>query len=223
MSNMTVRKGICLNIGNCAKANSKEEITVNIGEEFVCPDCGGDLVEVKPAKRSKGLLIGGVVLVLAIIAAIAYNMSTTKNTSPGGGSGPYGTDTTEIDPTKIDTTEIDTTEIGPTKIDTTEVNKTKPTTSSTGKNEGTVVSESSVVTKDLGYAIWTGKMKNGKPHDTQGILKFKSSHVIDSRDDKGRIAGPGDRIIGVFEDGHLTSGKWYKIDGNVESIFLGGI
>lgn len=215
---MTVRKGICLNIGNCAKANSKEEITVNIGEEFVCPDCGGDLVEVKPVKRSKGLLIGGIVLVLAIIAAIAYNMSTTKNTSPGNDPDTNVVDTPKIDSTKVNTIKVDTT-----SIDTTGVNTTKPTTSSTGKNEGTVVSESSVVTKDLGYAIWTGKMKNGKPHDTQGILKFKSSHVIESRDDKGRIAGPGDRVIGVFEDGHLTSGKWYKTDGNVESIILGGI
>lgn len=78
-------------------------------------------------------------------------------------------------------------------------------------------------TKDLGYAIWTGKMKNGKPHDTQGTLKFKTSHVIDSRDEKGRVAGPGDTVIGTFENGHLTQGKWYKKDGNVESVILGGV
>lgn len=87
-----------------------------------------------------------------------------------------------------------------------------------------IVKESGgVVTKDLGYAVWTGKMKNGKPHDVQGTLKFKTSHAIDSRDDKKRMAGPGDKVIGTFEDGHLTQGKWYKSDGNVESIILGGL
>ncbi len=75
--------------------------------------------------------------------------------------------------------------------------------------------------KDLGYAQWTGKMKNGLPHDTQGTLKFKSRHIIDSRDPKQRVAGAGDRVIGEFENGHLVQGRWYKTDGNVESIIIG--
>lgn len=95
-----------------------------------------------------------------------------------------------------------------------------------GGNKGgetTVGETTGVVTKDLGYAIWTGKMKNGKPHDVQGTLKFTAKHVIDSRDDSKRTASPGEKVIGTFEDGHLTQGKWYKLDGNVESIILGGL
>lgn len=98
------------------------------------------------------------------------------------------------------------------------------TASIVAKVKDTVVTPpGSTVTKDLGYAVWTGKMKNGKFHDVQGTLKFKTSHVIDARDEKGRMAGPGDVVIGTFEDGRLTNGKWYKKDGNIESLILGGI
>ncbi|GAE82796.1 hypothetical protein [Bacteroides reticulotermitis] len=67
-NNAMVRKGKCLNIGNCNKANSKEIVDVNIGEDFVCPDCGGDLVEVKAVKSSLGLIIGGIVLAWPLLA-----------------------------------------------------------------------------------------------------------------------------------------------------------
>lgn len=98
------------------------------------------------------------------------------------------------------------------------------TASIVAKVKDTVVTPpGGTVTKDLGYAVWTGKMKNGKFHDVQGTLKFKTSHVIDARDEKGRVAGPGDVVIGTFEDGRLTNGKWYKKDGNIESLILGGI
>ena len=35
------------------------------------------------------------------------------------------------------------------------------------------------------------------------------------------MAEPGDKVIGTFENGHLTQGKWYKSDGNVESLIIG--
>ena len=38
------KKGRCMNIGNCNKANTKEVIEVGLGEDFVCPECGGQLV-----------------------------------------------------------------------------------------------------------------------------------------------------------------------------------
>lgn len=75
--------------------------------------------------------------------------------------------------------------------------------------------------KNLGYATWSGKLKNGLPHDTQGTLTFKTRHIIDSRDEKKRVADAGDKVIGEFENGHLVQGRWYKKDGNVESIIIG--
>ena len=72
MSNKTIKKGICLNVGNCDKANTKENITVQIGEDFICPDCGGELVEIKeppfPPTWLK-LVVGGIIVAGIAIAA----------------------------------------------------------------------------------------------------------------------------------------------------------
>ena len=43
----TIKRGQCINFGICSKANSKEILEVKVGEDFICPECGGSLVEVK--------------------------------------------------------------------------------------------------------------------------------------------------------------------------------
>ena len=72
----------------------------------------------------------------------------------------------------------------------------------------------------LGYATWKGNIKRGKP-DGKGIMTFSSSHRIDSRDPKGRIAEAGDKVEGSYLNGHLSFGKWYKSDGTTETIMIG--
>lgn len=72
----------------------------------------------------------------------------------------------------------------------------------------------------LGYAAWKGNIKRGKP-DGKGIMTFSSSHRIDSRDSKGRIAEAGDKVEGSYLNGHLSFGKWYKSDGTTETIMIG--
>ena len=90
--------------------------------------------------------------------------------------------------------------------------------SSDNKERATV----STGTKNLGYATFKGSLKNGKPHDVNGRLIFKTSHIIDSRDPKGRVADPGDYVIGEFVDGHLIQGIWYGSDHQVKgSIIIG--
>lgn len=58
----------------------------------------------------------------------------------------------------------------------------------------------------LGYATWKGNIKRGKP-DGKGIMTFSSSHRIDSRDSKGRIAEAGDKVEGSYLNGHLSFGN----------------
>ena len=62
---------------------------------------------------------------------------------------------------------------------------------------------------NLGYAIYRGPMKRGKPHGVNGKMTFKYSHIIDSRDPKRRYAERGDYVIGEWYDGHLVQGVWY--------------
>lgn len=79
-----------------------------------------------------------------------------------------------------------------------------------------------VGTKNLGYGTFKGTLKNGLPHDVSGRLIFKTAHLIDSRDPKGRIAEQGDYVIGEFSDGHLVQGIWYGPDRQVKgSIIIG--
>ena len=84
--------------------------------------------------------------------------------------------------------------------------------------------ETSTVTKvkDLGYAVWEGTLRNGRP-DGEGKMTFKSQHIIDSFDPDKLEAENGDYIVGVYEDGHLVSGKWYDSNGNrKKTIYIGG-
>ena len=72
--------------------------------------------------------------------------------------------------------------------------------------------------KNLGYATFKGSW----PNDVNGRMVFNTSHIIDSRDPKGRVAEAGDYIIGEWSDGHLVQGIWYDADNQVKgSIIIG--
>lgn len=83
-----------------------------------------------------------------------------------------------------------------------------------------VEKQSTSGTLNLGYASWTGSIRSGKP-DGKGTMSFTSSHRIDSRDPKARVAEAGDRIEGTYINGHLDYGRWFKSDGSSETIMLG--
>lgn len=68
---------------------------------------------------------------------------------------------------------------------------------------------------------FSGQKKNGFPHG-QGTLTFTQKRLIDTHDEKGRMAEKGDYIIGEWDNGHLIQGKWYDATGNAKgSIVIG--
>ena len=72
--------------------------------------------------------------------------------------------------------------------------------------------------KNLGYATFKGTW----PNDVNGRMVFNSSHVIDSKDPKKRVAEAGDYVIGEWADGHLVQGIWYGSDNQVKgSVIIG--
>ena len=72
--------------------------------------------------------------------------------------------------------------------------------------------------KNFGYATFKGSW----PNDVNGRMIFKTSHIIDSRDPKGRVAEAGDYVIGEWSDGHLVQGIWYGADNQVKgSVIIG--
>lgn len=68
-------------------------------------------------------------------------------------------------------------------------------------------------TLDLGYAIWKGGIKNGKP-DGVGKMTFRRSHSLDSE----TTANSGDIFDGSYTDGHIDGGKLHRTDGEVITI-----
>lgn len=76
--------------------------------------------------------------------------------------------------------------------------------------------------KNYGYSIYQGPLSAGKPHGVNGKMLYKRSHLIDSRDPKGRVAEPGDYVIGEFYEGHLVQGIWYDSNNQVKGSILIG-
>lgn len=68
-------------------------------------------------------------------------------------------------------------------------------------------------TLDLGYAVWKGGIKNGKP-DGVGKMTFRQSHRLDSE----TMANSGDFFDGSYTDGHIDGGKLHRTDGEVITI-----
>lgn len=224
------RKGICKNVGVCSKAN-KVQIITDDDADFVCLECGEELhpyVEDKVPEKGKSktpILIGVAVIVLAIIIGCVFAFT-------GGSNEPevVAVDSTKVDSSvvaKTDTVtivrtdtikQIDTVTIEKTveKVETPKAIKTTTTTTKTSKASGST--KGSV---NLGYAKFTGTVSGGKPNG-QGTMRFTSSHVIDSRDPKGRVADAGDYVIGEWVSGKLVQGRWYGSDNNVKgSIIIG--
>ena len=224
------RKGICKNVGVCSKAN-KVQIITDDDADFVCLECGEELqpyVEDKVPEKGKSktpILIGVAVIVLAIIIGCVFAFT-------GGSNEPEvaAVDSTKVDSSAVAKTDtvtivktdtikqIDTVTIEKTveKVETPKAIKTTTTTTKTSKASGST--KGSV---NLGYAKFTGTVSGGKPNG-QGTMRFTSSHVIDSRDPKGRVADAGDYVIGEWVSGKLVQGRWYGSDNNVKgSIIIG--
>lgn len=231
-----IRKGICRNYGECEKAVPGEIIEVEDGQPFECPDCHEPLTEVgddgKPLKTGSRQVGGGktggnngpkpivyviVAAVVVIIALIAWFLLSRSNS----------TDEKEITPVEIvDQPAVDSIvaeEPAEKEIAQPEETAKEPATNvnnngNTGKNGGEA--NTSTGNHKLGYGTWKGSMKNGKPHGS-GTMTYSSEKVIDPRDSKGRVAQPGEYIIGEWDNGNLVQGRWFKNDGSKEVIIIG--
>ena len=194
-------------------------------KDFVCAECGKPLRECPPPKKGNKtpLIIAAVAVVVAIVAAIFIFSGGDDTPQPAeqqlavnDSSSQVKTDTAEVkveepaaEPVKVEEPAVEPVKKDEPKVEKTAAPKTSPTASSSKS-------------KNLGYAIFKGSLKNGQPNDVNGGLIFKTSHVIDSRDPKGRVAEAGDYIIGEFSEGHLVQGIWYGSDNTVKgSIIIG--
>ena len=221
------RYGICLN-DNCQKCKNKEVQQVSVRKDFVCEECGKPLRECPPPKSGPNKMVIAAIAAVIVIAVgvgcfLGFSGGDTPESTPvdslnvQSDSLSQSSDTVTV--VRTDTIkQIDTVTIEKTveKVETPKVIKTTTTTTKTSKASGST--KGSV---NLGYAKFTGTVSGGKPNG-QGTMRFTSSHVIDSRDPKGRVADAGDYVIGEWVSGKLVQGRWYGSDNNVKgSIIIG--
>lgn len=223
------RYGICLN-DNCEKCKAKEVQEIPARKDFVCqnPECGKPLRECPPPKKGgKGKLIGiilGIVALLAIIGGvIAFSGGDKKTTKEE----PVAVAPVDSDSIKAAQLEAENQRLQD-SLAAVAAQKDKqpaqPATAPSPVKKETAVQPVNTTpkptggTKNLGYATFKGSW----PNDVNGRMVFKTSHVIDSRDPKGRVAEAGDYVIGEWSDGHLVQGIWYGADNQVKgSVIIG--
>jgi hypothetical protein len=78
--NLTVKKGQCINFGNCPKANAREVIEVNLGDDFICPECEGGLMEIIP-KPGFPPVLKWVLIIVGVLAALVGGYLALKKTA----------------------------------------------------------------------------------------------------------------------------------------------
>jgi predicted RNA-binding Zn-ribbon protein involved in translation (DUF1610 family) len=89
---LATRQGKCTNFGNCEVANQQKIVPVPQGADFVCPECGRELTEIRVAVAgNKNALFGGIILVVLLLAAfIGLKACSGKHTSGFTGFGSSG-------------------------------------------------------------------------------------------------------------------------------------
>lgn len=217
----TKKYGVCLN-DKCEKYKVPQEI---LHGNYECPECKKKLSPCAPPKEKNNklpLIIGGAVAAVVIIGGGIFAFSGGSNEASESvvidsleadtirtQTMPVPTDTVVVRDTLV---ERDTIVVRDTVVQKVAVGEKKSTkTTATGTASGTI---------RLSYGTWTGGYKNGQPHG-QGTLTYSTSRTIDSRDPKGRVAQPGEYIIGEWDNGHLVQGRWFKKDGTKEVLIIG--
>lgn len=233
---MEIRKGRCSNYDGCSKADGNEIQEIDALDSFVCKECGHPLDEyVVNKKRGKlpmfWVAAGILVVIVGIVLIIVLSPERQETSIAEQEMNMKGSETLAEDVEAVDAPEVNLESIE------SEVQTEEPIASSqsipnitpkntdpsvTTQNTESQNTKSTTATHKLSYGTWKGALKNGQP-DGSGTLTYSTSHLIDSRDSKQRMAEPGEYIIGEWDNGHLVQGRWFKNDGTKEAVIIGKV
>lgn len=215
-------KGICRN-EDCEMCDQIQEAEKS---NFKCEKCGKDLIPFgnktsEPGGGPNTKLIGiivGVVILLAIIGCIiAFSGGSEEKPTPA----PVPEVKENTDSIKAAQEAAEQQRIKD-SLDAVAAAEAAKKQEAEKKTEPVPAAQKPVKpasgSKNLGYATFKGSW----PNDVNGRMVFTSSHVIDSKDPKKRVAEAGDYVIGEWADGHLVQGIWYGSDNQVKgSVIIG--
>lgn len=215
----------CLNVGNCDKANKKEKFTIPEGEDLKCPSCGMEMLQ---EVKGGGLPAWALALVAVAVIAVGVFLFLPKGGESVEPTEPveteevdevddeeteepenYGNDEEEMVPDTVVVVETDTVTVE--KVDTVVVEKEK-----------TVVVSNSLTNYNLGWGLYTGEGKSGKPHGV-GDVKVTKSYSIDLKSGGKTIdVNSGDRIVRAkFDNGKLVRGTVKFANGTTKAFNIG--
>ena len=236
----------------CPNCANKVPLSIRGSHKFECPECKEPLTKIPAPKtwweKYKWLVIAPLVVLIfggGILAALTLSSSNNdadsfqtkqvtennvEDVDPSLKEKKGKDGTTDSVAQSQDATgstvakEVVQEAVPPVKVEEQTVNKveSKPSKVESERTPVKVSEPRNSGSKNLGYATFKGTLKNGLPDDVNGRLVFSSSHVIDSKDPKGRVAEPGDYVIGEFSEGHLVQGIWYGSDNVVKGRIIIG-
>ena len=207
--------GICLN-DECPLCKEKKVQQIPMRKDLVCSECGKPLRECPPPKK-KGVdskLIGIIVAVVVIGGGIAAFFGLKG----GNEVPPQETPVSVVDSDSIKRAEAEALRIQDSLRAVAVKDSLEKIKGATAQPPVKSTPQPRSTSKNLGYATFKGSW----PNDVNGRMVFKTSHVIDSKDPKKRVAEAGDYVIGEWSDGHLVQGIWYGADNQVKgSVIIG--
>ena len=215
-------KGICRN-EDCEMCDQIQEAEKS---NFKCEKCGKDLIPFGnkvsepgggPNTKLIGIIVGVVVLLAIIGCIIAFSGGSEEKPVPA----PVPEVKENTDSIKAAQEAVEQQRIKD-SLDAVAAAEAAKKQETEKKAEPVSVapkpSKPASGSKNLGYATFKGSW----PNDVNGRMVFTSSHVIDSKDPKKRVAEAGDYVIGEWADGHLVQGIWYGSDNQVKgSVIIG--
>lgn len=212
-------KGMCRN-EDCEMCDKIQEVEKS---NFKCEKCGRDLIPFgnktsspssSPNKKLIGIIVGVVVLLAIIGCIIAFNRGSEEKTDPA----PVPEVKENTDSIKAAQEAAEQQRIKDSLDAVAAAEAAKKQEAEKKVEPAPVETKPASGSKNLGYATFKGSW----PNDVNGRMVFTSSHVIDCKDPKGRVAEAGDYVIGEWADGHLVQGIWYGSDNQVKgSVIIG--
>lgn len=189
---MAIKKGICKNFDNCDLADNKEIQEVE-STEFFCAECHKPLEEISGGKpkRPDDGRIKKLIILIAAALVVIGGIVATVIT--------------------IDNKN--------------EEKRQQRIADSIREADSIHVADSIVAAKakksavvNLGYATYNGDSQNGKPHGN-GTMTFRRYYVIPGTVDCE--AAPNETVTGMWREGKINMGTWYRNDGNQVVVKLG--
>lgn len=203
------KKGRCVNI-DCD--NYKKDIDIDTGAELECPLCHQPLkpVEENKKKKSSKMVVCSILLATTVLGAGVWGLkSAISGDAPKKDS---------ISVTTKGLSEVkDSVNNKMTKNQPAEntAGTTAPKQQTAPQPQKRTSPQNGRGTVNLGYATYTGDLKNGKPHG-YGVLTYKKTHkIIASKD---FVANAGDTFEGDFREGKISGMGYWKHDGNMTVV-----